>query len=72
MANMFKETATFVGRGNRTHEEVQVGTYDEFEYIVYYYKYGTVVDRTYHSNVKSAIETAEAYIWSEHGQVLDN
>ncbi len=72
MANKFEEIAFWSGRGNKTNEEVQVGTYDGYEYVVYYYKYGTVVDRTYHSNVKSALETAELYIWSDHEQNVDS
>jgi hypothetical protein len=72
MTTKFQETASYRGIGSRAHEEVQVGTYDEFEYVVYYYQYGTVVDRTYHSNVKSALQTAEQYIWSEYDQKLDS
>lgn len=72
MANKFEEVATYVGRGAKSNEEVQVGTYDGQEYVLYYYKYGVVVDRTYHSNVKSALQTASDYIWSAHEQVLDS
>lgn len=62
MTLKFIEVATYTGTGTKQNYEVQVGTYDEYEYIVYYYLYGTAVDRTYHSNVKSAIETAQDFI----------
>lgn len=72
MTNKFEEVATYIGQGARSNEEVQVGTYDGEEYVLYYYKYGVVVDRTYHSDVKSALQMASDYIWSAHEQVLDS
>lgn len=74
MSNKFKEIVTYFGLGDRRNYEVQVGTYseDDHEYVVYYYLYGTAVDRTYHSNVKSAIETAQDFINGNGNEKLDN
>lgn len=44
-----------------TDREAQIGTYDNEVFVVYYYLYGTAVDRSYHDDVQSAINTALDY-----------
>lgn len=60
MSVTFKEIRSF--NDPFTDRDAQVGTYDNVVYVVYYYVYGTAVDRTYHDDVQSAIDKAIAYI----------
>lgn len=52
----FKEIETY--RDPATDREAQIGTYNNKVFVVYYYMFGTAVDRSYHDDVQSAIDTA--------------
>lgn len=70
----FKELRSF--RDPFTDREAQVGTYDNQVYVIYYYLYGTAVDRSYHDDVQSAIDTAIEHInrSASHGrpEIMDS
>lgn len=56
----FKELRTY--RDPSTDREAQIGTFSGAVFVVYYYLYGTAVDRSYHDDVQSAIDNAIEYI----------
>lgn len=60
MQILFNELHTY--RDPATDREAQIGTFDDQVYVVYFYLYGTAVDRSYHDDVKSAIDSAIEYI----------
>ena len=74
MQILFNELHAY--RDQMTDREAQVGTFDGQIYAVYYYHFGTAVDRSYHEDVQSAINSAIEYInrRAENGrpQILDS
>lgn len=60
MQILFNELHTY--RDPTSDREAQIGTFDDHVYVVYCYLYGTAVDRSYHDDVQSAINSAIEYI----------
>lgn len=59
MTTNFKQIKMLISSDQ--HREIEVGTYDDEVFVVYYYYDGVAVDRSYHYSVKSAMLEAEAY-----------
>lgn len=60
MQIVFNEIRSY--RDPSTDREAQVGTFNNQVFVVYYYLFGTAVDRSYHDDVQSAIDTALNYL----------